>query len=725
MDTDKFENYSGEGERSGEPITNLREKMKKYLTVLASFIIMLCIGSVYAWSIFASELIEKFKFSTFQSQVIFGTLIAVFPITMIFVGQLSKKISFKYFGYISGSLFFAGYFIAGNSQGNFAVILLGIGVFAGIATGFGYWVAFTTPAQWFPERKGLITGIAAAGFGLGAVLMSEMTERILTNGKDVLQLLKIVGISYGLIIFILSNLIYQIQNSSNSKEEPIKIINLLSSKIFKKLFLGIFLGTFSGLLIIGSLKIIGGQYNISNHYLILGVSLFAIANFLGRLLWGILSDYIGASLSIFLALIFQSISIILLNIIVLSDISYLILALLIGIGFGGNFVLFAKETAQVFGVRNLGIIYPYIFLGYSIAGITGPICGGLLFDISGTYFYPIFLASIMSLAGSLLFLKQFITSEKTKKSNNIDIAARYIKEGKLVAFPTETVYGLGANALDPLAVAKIFEVKERPSFDPLIVHIADLNELENLVLCKDERIYRLAEKFWPGPLTMILPKSNIIPDIVTSGLPTVGIRIPGNKIALDLIKKSGCPIAAPSANKFGRISPTTASHVRKQLANVDYILEGGKTTVGIESTIIRITENGFQILRSGIITQEEIETIIPFDNTTKIESISAPGMLRSHYSPKKKLLIADNKTLNIDKSKAGLISFSGELENGYHKVIRVSENKDLKDYAANMFEAMHFFEDDNEIEIIIVEPVDEIGIGRAIMDRLKKAKWAL
>ncbi|MBM3699765.1 MAG: threonylcarbamoyl-AMP synthase [Actinobacteria bacterium] len=330
----------------------------------------------------------------------------------------------------------------------------------------------------------------------------------------------------------------------------------------------------------------------------------------------------------------------------------------------------------------------------------------------------------MSFAGSLLFLKQYNILKIIKKSNNIGIAAKFIKEGKLVAFPTETVYGLGANALNPVAVAKIFDVKERPSFDPLIVHIADLSELKNLVICEDDVVYRLAEKFWPGPLTMVLPKSSIIPDIVTSGLPTVGIRMPNNKIALDLIKKSGCPIAAPSANKFGRISPTTALHVRKQLADLDYILEGGKTTVGIESTIIRLTQNGFQILRSGIITQEEIETIVPFDNTAEIESMSAPGMLKSHYSPKKKLFIADDKTLNIDKSKAGLISFSGELENGYCKVIRVSEKKDLKDYAVNMFEAMHFFEDDKEIETIIAEPVDEIGIGKAIMDRLKKAEQA-
>lgn len=308
-------------------------------------------------------------------------------------------------------------------------------------------------------------------------------------------------------------------------------------------------------------------------------------------------------------------------------------------------------------------------------------------------------------------------------STDIATAAKFIKEGKLVAFPTETVYGLGANALNPIAVAKIFELKERPSFDPLIIHIADLQQLKKLVLGIDERVFMLAERFWPGPLTMVLPKSRLVPDIVTSGLPTVAIRMPGNDIALELIRKSGCPIAAPSANKFGRISPTTAAHVKKQLPNVDYIIEGGKTTIGIESTIIRLTDDGFQILRSGIITQEELEAIIPFDGNTIIENLSAPGMLKSHYSPRKKLLIADNASLTIDKSIAGLISFSGELETGYRKVIRVSQTNDLKDYAVNMFEAMHSFEDDNEIEIIIAESVSETGIGKAIMDRLRKAEF--
>jgi OFA family oxalate/formate antiporter-like MFS transporter len=163
------------------------------------------------------------------------------------------------------------------------------------------------------------------------------------------------------------------------------------------------------------MKIIGGQFNISTHYLVFGVSIFAVANFLGRLLWGLMSDYLGASLSIFLALLVQAMAILFLNIVALTVVSYLVLAFLIGFGFGGNFVLFAKETAQLFGVKNLGIVYPYVFLGYAIAGIAGPFSGGLLFDISGTYSWAIFMASMLSLAGSLLFLFQFYKEQKNKQ----------------------------------------------------------------------------------------------------------------------------------------------------------------------------------------------------------------------------------------------------------------------------------------------------------------------
>jgi len=306
-------------------------------------------------------------------------------------------------------------------------------------------------------------------------------------------------------------------------------------------------------------------------------------------------------------------------------------------------------------------------------------------------------------------------------SKNTDLAAAFIRDGKVVAFPTETVYGLGADALNPMAVAKIFELKERPSFDPLIVHIASVDQLEALVKSIDERVHKLAQTFWPGPLTIVLPKSSIVPDIVTSGLPTVGIRMPDNPVALELIRKAGCPVAAPSANKFGRISPTTAAHVRKQLPDVDYILDGGKTTIGIESTIISLTPAGFRILRNGIITREELETIVLFD-PGQFDNVMAPGMMKSHYSPRKKLLIAV-EGIQTDRSKAGLISFTGRLEEGFLKVIRVSESSNLKDYAVNMFEAMHTFEDDPDIHEIVAEPVSETGIGMAIMDRLRKAEY--
>ncbi len=309
-------------------------------------------------------------------------------------------------------------------------------------------------------------------------------------------------------------------------------------------------------------------------------------------------------------------------------------------------------------------------------------------------------------------------------NEQIQEAARLIREGKLVAFPTETVYGLGANALDPIAVARIFEAKERPSFDPLIVHIADSSELHKYACSEDQRVELLIRKFWPGPLTLVLPKKEIIPDIVTSGLPTVGIRLPAVPVARELIRLAGVPIAAPSANKFGRISPTTAQHVRKQLPNVEMILDGGKTTVGIESTIIQLTPKGFQILRNGVITREEIETLIPFDNTPVKQIVAAPGMMKSHYSPVKQTLIVTPDNFEyINPPRSGLISFSGAMDSYFKKVVRLTQNSDLKEFASKMFETMHAMENDPDVESIAIEAVPETGVGIAIMDRLRKAEY--
>lgn len=307
--------------------------------------------------------------------------------------------------------------------------------------------------------------------------------------------------------------------------------------------------------------------------------------------------------------------------------------------------------------------------------------------------------------------------------NDIAIAAQYIREGKLVAFPTETVYGLGANALNSIAVAKIFELKERPSFDPLIVHIASLDDINNLIKGFDERIVLLAKKFWPGPLTIVTEKSALVPDIVTAGLNTVGIRMPSNPIALELIQKSGVPIAAPSANKFGHVSPTTAQHVKKQLPEVDLILDGGRTSVGIESTIIKLNAKGFEILRYGIITRDEIEMLIPYHSEIgNTNQILASGMMKSHYSPNKPLFILGLHNVPYPPEQCGLLSFNHSFKDNYKKVIQLSRNNDLKEYAANLFAAIHEMEE-SDVQCIVAEPVPEKGIGIAIMDRLKKAAY--
>lgn len=317
----------------------------------------------------------------------------------------------------------------------------------------------------------------------------------------------------------------------------------------------------------------------------------------------------------------------------------------------------------------------------------------------------------------------------------IESAAEIIKSGGLVAFPTETVYGLGADALNPNAVAKIFIEKERPSFDPLIIHISNIKDVERLTKEHDHRVDLLAKMFWPGPLTIVLPKSDIVPDIVTSGLPTVGIRMPNNKIALDLITTAGSPIAAPSANKFGRISPTTASHVKKQLTGVECVLDGGPCQVGIESTVISLNRDGFVILREGAITSDNLQKAIPQSKEEKTKSpVASPGLLQSHYSPEKPLFILETKEMStaelleyhlsnkkLPKGNGAFISFSGKKIPSFSHTEYLSKNRDLKEAAINLFSILHKLEDNLNIDYIVAESVPLEGIGRAIMDKLNKA----
>ncbi|MBT9170911.1 MAG: Threonylcarbamoyl-AMP synthase [Actinobacteria bacterium] len=345
-------------------------------------------------------------------------------------------------------------------------------------------------------------------------------------------------------------------------------------------------------------------------------------------------------------------------------------------------------------------------------------------------------------------LKSNIMNMVGVTQETIKEAAALIRKGGLVAFPTETVYGLGADALNPLAVVRIFEVKNRPRFDPLIVHLADFSSTEKLCSSVDERARKLMEKFWPGPLTLVLPKTEVVPDIVTAGLPTVAIRMPAHPVALRLIEEAGTPIAAPSANPFGYLSPTTAEHVREQLGErVDLILEGGKCPIGVESTVIELTGKEPLLLRPGGLSIEEIEKVI---GKVKISTISprprSPGQLTHHYSPRTPIRILKGKEFELithagaapsnhengdengesifylkTKKRVGLLSFKSPKKNLPYEVVEIlSPRGDLREAAANLFSCLHKL-DRAGLDIILAEPVPEVGLGRAIMDRLCKA----
>jgi len=295
----------------------------------------------------------------------------------------------------------------------------------------------------------------------------------------------------------------------------------------------------------------------------------------------------------------------------------------------------------------------------------------------------------------------------------IEAAAVLLAGGGLVALPTETVYGLGADALDPAACAKIFEAKDRPLSDPLIVHLPSLDWLDRLAVVP-EPARRLAEKFWPGPLTLVLPRREIVPDLVTAGQETVAIRMSSHPVFQAVLKAFGKPVAAPSANRFGRISPTCADHVLADLGGrIPLILDGGPCVHGIESTIVLVADDGFHILRNGPVTAEELASFGPVHGS--VEGISAPGGLASHYAPRTPMRIGPP----VPQTNFGLLSWDSNGE-GFAKVEHLTRNQDIREAAVNLYGAMRRL-DAAGLNGIIAEPVPETGLGAAIMERLRKA----
>ncbi|MFB1040468.1 MAG: L-threonylcarbamoyladenylate synthase [Polaribacter sp.] len=313
-------------------------------------------------------------------------------------------------------------------------------------------------------------------------------------------------------------------------------------------------------------------------------------------------------------------------------------------------------------------------------------------------------------------------------SKDIQNAVQLLNENQLVAIPTETVYGLAGNIFSEKAIKSIFSTKKRPFFNPLIVHIPSIDSLSDLVTHVPEKAKLLAAAFWPGSLTLVLKKSNKIPDLITAGKDTVAVRVPNHPITLALLKKLPFPLAAPSANPFGSISPTKPTHVENYFRNsIKMVLDGGSCANGIESTIIGFENEEPVIYRLGALPLEEIEAVVGAISikNKKEEKPDAPGMLARHYAPKTSTFLVDDVAAEIEKNtgkKMGVLVFKSSLNNENITEIILSKNGSLQEAASKLYAAMHDLDSKN-LDLIIAERFSEFGLGKSINDRLQRATF--
>ena len=360
--------------------------MERTMVLVAALVIQACLGGVYAWSAFVPNLKDAYGLTTADTQLIFGVQIAVFTLSMVFAGRQLERRGPRAILVLSGLLFAGGYGIAAGSGGDFHLLLLGVGVVAGTAIGFGYVCPLATCIKWFPERKGFITGVAVAGFGGGAVVMASIAETGFGHGADALAIFRWVGIGYGLLI-LLSSLFMKFPPSEKTAAATVVEstgLGLARDLSFWALFAGMFCGTFAGLLVIGNLKPLALAGGISPAWAATGISVFAVGNAVGRVAWGRIVDSLGQKailpslLGLALALAF---------LVPASHVAelFVVASALVGFGFGACFVIYAVLVAARYGAHRVADVYPLVFLAYGLAGITGPTVGGWLFDLTDTY----------------------------------------------------------------------------------------------------------------------------------------------------------------------------------------------------------------------------------------------------------------------------------------------------------------------------------------------------
>jgi OFA family oxalate/formate antiporter-like MFS transporter len=374
--------------------------MKRWTALAASILMQTCLGMVYAWSTFVPALEHEHGVTPGRAGLIFGVCIAVFTASMVFAGQLQQRYGPRRIGMTGGALFLLGYLIGSAPTAGFAVMLLGFGVLAGAGIGFAYVCPLATGVKWFPHHKGLITGLAVAGFGLGGVFFASAGQQMIDAALPVLAILRRIGWTVGLTVIGCAGLLFVPRTVSGSTaEEPARqtICSILAQRPFRILFLQMFCGTFGGLLIIGNLKPIGLVNGLTPEAATLAVMLFAVGNAAGRVLWGVWYDRFGTAV-IRLCLLLLAAGAAVMGLFP-ARLAFYTAALLTAFAFGGCFVLFAARVADQFGNDRISDIYPFVFLGYGIAGLAGPPAGGWLLARSGAPLLPGLIVTALALAG--------------------------------------------------------------------------------------------------------------------------------------------------------------------------------------------------------------------------------------------------------------------------------------------------------------------------------------
>jgi OFA family oxalate/formate antiporter-like MFS transporter len=390
--------------------------MYRYLTLLWSIVIQICLGAVYAWSTFVVPMKKEYGLSSMQTQVVFGMMIGIFAIMMIVTGRLLEKYSSRLIAALGGVAYGSGYLLASFSEGNFFLLLIAFGLITGAGLGLVYISSIISCQKCFPRQKGLATGMVVAGFGSGAVSISLIVKPLLDKGIDILFLFRSMGIVYLIVIFIGAMFLKTPPEKTEKTKERVRLRDLVKQKIYRTMFLCMFTGTFAGLMIIGNLLPIGISLGANTASAALAISTFAIGNATGRIIWGRLYDKLGRA-TITASLALMAISLLCLLLFGYSNSLFPIFACTTGFSFGANLVLYAAHTADIYGIRLVGLIYPYVALAYGASAIIGPTFGGLCYDLRDNFTIPLITAFLLSMAGAVLF---FLHCRRRRKNRSAE-----------------------------------------------------------------------------------------------------------------------------------------------------------------------------------------------------------------------------------------------------------------------------------------------------------------